>query len=356
MSRDTPLLRAHEASGAKLVDFAGWRMPLHYGSQLREHECVRSACGVFDVSHMTIIDLVGTSALAFLRRVVANDAAKLDPGRALYGVLLTDDAGIIDDLIVYRIDDDYRIVVNAATRDGVLAALQPEADALGVELRERSDEAMIAVQGPQAMGLFAQVSGLADSDTLPLFGVRRSSLGLVARTGYTGEDGVEVMLPAAEAPAFWARLVAAGAEPCGLGARDTLRLEAGLNLYGQDMDLGNHPLESNLGWTISWQPEDRQFRGRERLEAVRRSYELKLTGVVLEARGVMRGGCTVDCGDAGSGVVTSGIFSPTLGYSIGLARVPRKAQGSCTVTVRGKALAARLVKPPFVRNGKQVFE
>ena len=356
MSKPTPLIDTHVAAGGRMVDFAGWQMPLHYGSQLKEHEQVRAGCGLFDVSHMTIIDIEGEERLDFLRFVGANDPGKLQPGQAQYGVLLDDDAGIIDDLIVYRLGDDYRAVVNSATRESVLDAFAEIGDRFDARIVERPGEAMVAVQGPRAMDTFAAASGTDAANGLSPFHALRVHDWTIARTGYTGEDGLEIMLPGDQAAALWRRLTEAGGVACGLGARDTLRLEAGLNLYGQDMTRDNHPLESNLGWTIAWQPDDRAFRGRAALEARRGSYAHKLTGIVLDAKGVMRHDQVVDCGESGKGVVTSGIFSPTLGYSVGLARVPRGARGDCSVEIRGKHLPARIVKPPFVRNGKQVFE
>lgn len=356
MSKPTPLIDVHEAAGGKMVDFAGWRMPLHYGSQLKEHEAVRSGCGIFDVSHMTIIDFAGTEQLKFLQFVTANDPGRLAAGEAQYGVLLDANAGIVDDLIVYRIGDNYRAVVNSATRDSVLELFAAAADNFAVQVLERPTDAMVAVQGPQALAVFEAAAGTDVANAMSPFTAIVVQDWIIARTGYTGEDGVEVMLPGNQAEGLWRRLTRAGATPCGLGARDTLRLEAGLNLYGQDMDRGNHPFESALGWTIAWEPASRDFQGRAVLAERRKTYDTKLTGVMLEAKGVMRHGYTVDCGEVGSGVVTSGIFSPTLGYSIGLARVPRAAKGACTIEIRGKQVPARIVKPPFVRNGAKVFK
>ncbi len=353
--RRTPLYQAHLAAGGKMVDFAGWEMPLHYGSQIAEHRAVRASAGVFDVSHMTVVDIAGEGALPFLRRLVANDVAKLKgPGKALYGVLLNESGGIIDDLIVYRRESGYRAVVNASTRDKVLDWLAAHRSD-GVELAER-DLAMLAVQGPEALARFQAASGWRQVDEIAPFTVREQGDWMVARTGYTGEDGVEVILPAADAESLWRALLEAGVQPSGLGARDTLRLEAGLNLYGQDMDETTSPLVSNLAWTVAWAPEERTFVGREALERERaRGPATRLTGLVLEARGVLRHGQRVVT-EAGEGVVTSGIFSPTLGYSIALARLPRSARGECQVVVRGKLMTARIVKPPFVRQGKKVFD
>lgn len=353
--RRTPLYPAHVAAGARLVPFAGWEMPVHYGSQLNEHHAVRSSAGMFDVSHMAIIDLAGDGCREFLRRVVANDVDRLSHlGKALYGVLLNEAGGVIDDLIVYRRAAGYRIVSNAGTRGRVLSWLR-EQNREGVAIAER-DLAMIAVQGPAALDRFGRVTGWSGLADLAPFTAAERGEWMAARTGYTGEDGVEAMLPATESLGLWNELAAAGVSPIGLGARDTLRLEAGLNLYGQDMDEDTSPLVANLGWTIAWQPESRAFIGRAVLEAQRAAgVAERLTGIVMEARGVLRHGQSVHTA-AGDGVITSGIFSPTLGYSIALARVPRQAKGACEVEIRGKRHAARIVKPPFVRKGSRVFE
>jgi len=355
MASRTPLYEAHVAAGARMVEFGGWDMPLHYGSQMDEHRAVRGDAGMFDVSHMTIVDLTGDGALPFLRRVFANDPDRLTrAGQAIYGVLLDAAAGIIDDLIVYRCEWGYRAVVNAATREKVLAHLAAEAAAFEVAIRERRDLAMLAVQGPAAIERFERLTGSSEASRLGSFEAHESGDTLVARTGYTGEDGVEVMLPGDAATELWRGLLAAGVVPAGLAARDTLRLEAGLNLYGVDMDERNDPLESNLAWTIAWSPEARDFLGRGALEAIRdRGSPRKLTGLVLETKGVMRHGQRVIT-EAGEGEVTSGLFSPTLGYSIALARLPRAAKGSCQVDIRGRLQPARIVRPPFVRHGRKV--
>ena len=340
-----------------MVDFGGWEMPLHYGSQIEEHNVVRTAAGMFDVSHMTIIDLDGPQALAFLRYLTANDAARLDAaGRAQYGVLLNDAGCVVDDLIVYRRAVGYRAVVNAATRAKVLRWFADHSKNFKVKIAPRPDLAMIAVQGPRAIELFERVTGIAGAAAMKPFNEFEAGTAMIARTGYTGEEGVEVMLPAADGVALWAKLAAAGVAPAGLAARDTLRLEAGLNLYGQDMDETTDPLESNLAWTVAWDPPERNFVGRAALDARKAAgVERKLTGVVLEAKGVIRHGQRIIT-TAGEGEVTSGIFSPTLGYSIALARLPRAAKGAVQVDIRGKLLPCRIVRPPFVRNGHKVFE
>ena len=354
MDKRTPLYTAHVEAGAKMVNFAGWQMPLNYGSQISEHHAVRQNAGMFDVSHMTVIDVSGPDGVEFLRRVVANDIAKLESsGKALYGTLLNEQGGVIDDLIVYRRSNGHRTVVNASTGEKVMAWLQRQATS-GVAVEHR-DLAMIAVQGPEAVRIFQSVTHLEAIDELPVFGFLEQDTWMIARTGYTGEDGVEVILPNGDAFSLWERLMDAGVSPIGLAARDTLRLEAGLNLYGQDMDTSTSPLVSNLAWTVSWKPDDREFVGRHALESERKAgVGQKLTGLVMEARGVMRHGHRVLTPD-GEGFVTSGIFSPTLGYSIALARLPRNATGTCQVEIRGKLLPVRIVKPPFVRHGQPVF-
>ena len=358
----TALYDEHVAAGARMTGFAGWDMPLNYGSQITEHHAVRRSVGLFDVSHMTVIDIGGAGAEALLRRVFAGNLAKAAPGKAAYGVLLNADAGVIDDVIVYGRERDYRLVANAATRERVWSWLsahaQPDAD-----FRARDDLAMIAVQGPAARALFADVANMDVTGLAPFSAMEREE-SMVGRTGYTGEDGVEVLLPGHEAADLWRRLVAAGASPAGLAARDTLRLEAGLNLYGQDMDERTTPLEANLGWTVAWafgsggqvRVPAPDFVGREALARQRAAKSSQvLRGVVLEANGVMRRGNVVHVGGA-EGVVTSGTFSPTLGYSIGLARVPRRAAGPCSVRLRGGEVPGRVIKPPFVRQGKRVHQ
>ncbi len=349
----TPLYEEHRAAGAKLVDFAGWEMPLHYGSQIDEHHTVRQAAGLFDVSHMAVVDVTGSGALAWLQGLLANDAARLVPGKALYSCMLNETGGVLDDLIVYhRGDAGYRVVVNAGTRDKDLAWMRGRLGGAEVTLTERTDLAMIAAQGPLARERVHGVLGEA-AQTLGRFQAMDAGEMFVARTGYTGEDGYEIMLPAVDAPELWRALVAADIAPIGLGARDTLRLEAGMNLYGQEMDEQTTPLEAGLAWTVAWEPADRDFIGRAALEAQRAAgVPRRLVGLVLEDRGVLRAHQTVFT-DAGEGEVTSGGFSPTLNRSIAFARVPGGFSGErCEVEVRGRRLAARVVAPPFVRDGQ----
>jgi aminomethyltransferase len=360
MSQKTVLYDKHVEYGGKIVDFAGWQMPVNYGSQIDEHHQVRKDAGMFDVSHMTVIDLTGKDVKSFLQHLLANDVARLnDQGKALYSCMLNHNGGVIDDLIVYYMHDGwYRMVVNAATRDKDLAWIDEQSAGYEVEINERADLAMIAVQGPHArekaiealpVDVVEAVSGLDR-----FYGYDCGEW-FVGRTGYTGEDGFEIMLPDTEAPAFWDSLVEAGVKPCGLGARDTLRLEAGMNLYGSDMTETTSPLISGLGWTIVWEPEDRDFIGRASLQKQRdKGVTQKLVGLVLEDKGILRGHQKVVVEGAGEGETTSGTFSPTLKQSIALARVPKETGDHCQVEIRGKLLNARVVKPVFVRDGKAV--
>lgn len=364
MGLRTPLYDQHVALGARMVDFGGWDMPVHYGSQIEEHHAVRRSAGVFDVSHMCVIDVQGTRSGEFLRGLLANDVARLrQPGKALYSCMLGEDAGILDDLIVYFLDPRwYRVVVNAGTRDSDLAWIRAHAGPFNLEVRERRDLAMLAVQGPDARARLATLLTPPDARTtlaLPTFFGAQLGNWFVARTGYTGEDGFEVMLPADGAVELWNRLNELGVQSCGLGARDTLRLEAGMNLYGNDMDSSTQPLESGLEWTLAFEPADRAFVGRAALEAARAAGAgRKLVGLLLEERAVMRSHQRV-LTPAGEGAVTSGTFSPTLARSIALARVPGAAAnvgGTVQVDIRGKFLNARVVKPPFVRLGRVLVD
>lgn len=357
MGQRTPLFDQHLAFGAKMVDFGGWDMPLHYGSQVEEHHQVRRDCGVFDVSHMTIVDVTGPQAKAWLQHLLANDVARLSvQGKALYSGMLNEAGGVIDDLIVYLTEFGYRVVVNAATRDKDLAWMQQQTAGFEVTLTERTELAMLAVQGPNARAKAASVvsdrrASLIDS--LKVFQGLPDGDWFIARTGYTGEDGLEIMLPAEEAATFFNELVGIGVPPIGLGARDTLRLEAGMNLYGQDMDEQTSPLEANMGWTIAWEPAERNFIGRASLEAQRTRPDLnKLVGLVLEERGVLRAHQPVEVSGVGSGEITSGSFSPTMGKSIALARVPAATADRAAVEIRGKSYPVRVVQPNFVRHGQ----
>jgi aminomethyltransferase len=358
MGSKTPLYDNHVEAGARIVDFGGWDMPLHYGSQKEEHHAVRRNAGVFDVSHMTVVDLSGERVRDFLQYLVANDVAKLkEYGKALYTCMLNPEGGVIDDLIIYFVaDTEYRLVVNAATREKDLAWIRKQAEAFSVRVVERAELAMIAVQGPKARELAAPcVAGEYRDSALALKPFNGMFAGdwFVARTGYTGEDGWEIVLPAAEAPGVWDRLLAAGVQPCGLGARDTLRLEAAMNLYGSDMDETISPLEAGLNWTVAWEPTDRDFIGRAAIEKQRESTDRRrFVGLLLEDKGVLRNHQKIVVDGVGEGEITSGGFSPTIGRSIALARVPAGDYDQAQVEVRGKLLNVRIVKTPFVRNGQ----
>ena len=360
MGQRTPLYDLHVALGAKIVDFGGWDMPLHYGSQVEEHHQVRRDCGVFDVSHMTVVDVTGSQAKAYLQHLLANDVERLQVlGKALYSGMLNEQGGVIDDLIVYLTTEGYRVVVNASTRDKDLAWMQQQSAGFDVALQHQAGLAMLAVQGPQARAKTAELVSAARAALIhelkPFQGLPEGDW-FIARTGYTGEDGLEIMLPAEQAPGFLNELVGAGIAPAGLGARDTLRLEAGMNLYGQDMTEEVSPLAANMGWTIAWEPAERQFVGRAVLEAQRAAgNQPKLVGLVLEERGVLRAHQVVRVEGVGEGEITSGSFSPTLGKSIALARVPAGTGDRAEVEIRGKWFPVRVVQANFVRHGKALI-
>ena len=356
MSNQTILNATHRALGAKMVDFGGWDMPISYGSQIEEHHAVRRDAGMFDVSHMTVVDLRGARVRDFLRRLVANSVDKLKvSGKALYTCMLNEQGGVIDDLIVYFQSEDYfRIVVNAATRDKDLAWIQAQAKDFDVSVSERPELAMIAVQGPNAR---AKVHGLLTAETA----AKAAKLGkfvacagddlFIARTGYTGEDGYEIIVPQEQAVDLWNRLHAAGVAPAGLGARDTLRLEAGMNLYGQDMDESVSPYEAALAWTVALD-EGRDFTGRRVLEQQKAAGAPRvMVGLVMDDKGVLRHGQRVATAN-GDGEILSGTFSPTLGKAIAFARIPAGEPGQVQVDIRGKLVPVRVVKFPFVRDGK----
>jgi aminomethyltransferase len=358
VGRQTPLFELHRELGARIVDFGGWDMPVQYSSQIGEHHAVRRAAGVFDVSHMCVIDLKGARVRPFLRTLLANDVDKLvRPGKALYSCMLNEAGGVLDDLIVYFLSESaFRVVVNAGTRDKDLAWIRRHAREFDVGVLERTELAMLAIQGPEARVKAAKLLsrvGAATALELDTFVGREIDGWFVARTGYTGEDGFEVMLPASDTERVWRELNALGVASCGLGARDTLRLEAGMNLYGNDMDETTHPFESGLSWTVALEPRERSFIGREALVALKaQGPGRKLVGLLLEDRGVLRSHQQVVIPGGGTGEITSGTYSPTLERSIAFARVPAAAGQQVQVDIRGKLLNARVVKPPFVRFGQ----
>jgi len=359
--KTTPLNAVHRALGARMVDFGGWDMPVNYGSQIEEHHAVRRDAGMFDVSHMLVVDITGARVRECLSRALANNVAKLtQPGKALYSCMLNEQGGVIDDLIVYFFREDFfRLVVNAGTAEGDLAWLNHlnTRFGTGLAIRPRRDLAMVAVQGPKARERAWQAlpDTRAPSEALQPFNgallAGELADGMIARTGYTGEDGFEIVFPAALAGDVWKRLMDAGVKPCGLGARDTLRLEAGMNLYGQDMDASISPLDAGLAWTVDLKSE-RDFVGKAALLAQPQS-KVFVGLILLDKGGVLRAHQAVITGQ-GQGEITSGTFSPTLNQSIALARLPLGVQPGATVrvVVRDKQLAAKVVKLPFVRNGK----
>ena len=369
--KETPLIKAHQTMGAKLVDFGGWNMPIHYGSQIDEHHQVRKDAGMFDVCHMTIVDLRGCEVIAYLAKLLANDVAKIadKPGKALYSCMLNNSGGVIDDLIIYSMEPAWvRVIVNSSTREKDIAWMRTQIGTMAVDLNERDDLAMIAVQGPNARNLAAQALGddIAGADELKPFNALLINAGadnerFVARTGYTGEDGYEIVCANDQAETMWNLLADAGVKPCGLGARDTLRLEAGMNLYGNDMDETQSPLESGLSWTVDFSNEQRQFNGREALEKQKeQGLKYKFVGLILKGKGVLRAHQKVLLEGAADGSkegeLTSGSFSPTMQQAIGFARVPLETGDTCLVEIRKKQLAAQVVKLPFVRQGKVLVE
>lgn len=369
----TPFYQSHLDNAGKIVDFSGWELPIHYGSQLQEHEAVRTDAGMFDVSHMVVTDIEGSDAKAWLQKLLANDIAKAKfVGKAIYSAMLNDQGGVIDDLIAYRMNEaetQYRIVSNAATRDKDLAQFNKVAKDFGfnVTITERPELAMLAVQGPKALEKLAiakpkwaeTLAGLKSFVGADLTDIEGADW-FVAKTGYTGEDGVEVILPESQAGAFFSLLKDNGIAPAGLGARDTLRLEAGMNLYGHEMDETINPYECGMAWTLAVK-DDRDFVGRKAMEdkqaqAIASGNEVMQVGLVLEGRGVLREGMTVTLDNGKTGVITSGTFSPSLKHSIAIARIPKTEDTSANVDIRGTATPVRLIALPFVRNGKKQFD
>lgn len=360
--KQTALNSSYRDLHAKLTVFAGWEMPLYYGSQIAEHNFVRQDAGMFDVSHMNAVDIKGKNARNFLRYLIDNDVDKIKiAGGALYACMLNEKGGVIDDLIVYQLTPTYyHMVINAATHDKDLAWLKLQAKKFAVEIIERSDLAMIAIQGPKAIAktrsIFTDLQCQAISDLQNFQGVDVNGW-WISRTGYTGEDGYEIMLPKNEARDFWQKLITVGVHPCGLVARDSLRLEAGMRLYGSDMDENTTPFDAGLGWTVALESKDRDFIGRKALEAQKAKGLTKTTvGLVLEDKGVLRSHQKVILPNLGEGEITSGGFSPTLNCSVALARVPvgAKIGDTCFVVVRDKQLKARITKSAFVKHGKKI--
>jgi aminomethyltransferase len=358
MPKKLPLHSAHLRASARFVDFHGWEMPVNYGSQLEEHLQVRRHAGVFDVSHMTVVDLKGEQVVEFLQYLLANDVMKLKDHHALYSCMLNEEGGVVDDLIAYRLSGDYfRLVVNSATAEKDLAWMTRCAQLFAVTMTHLPDLCILAVQGPKAVALLADALDATQwVDLKPFSCTWISDTIFCARTGYTGEEGCELIVPAALAADLWDRLMQAGVQPCGLASRDTLRLEAGLNLYGNDMDETTHPFQSHLAWTVALTPPTRDFVGRGALEAIKaRGVNDRLVGLILEGKGVLRAGLAVEVEGVGVGVITSGGFSPTLNQSIAMARIP-KVPGPTFVDMRGKRKPVVVVSLPFVRKGQVVYK
>lgn len=360
MTKSTPLFSLHEQASARFVDFHGWNMPINYGSQIEEHHQVRTNAGVFDVSHMTIVDVKGPQTIDFLRYLLANDVARLTDYKAMYSCMLNEQAGVVDDLIAYRFAEDYfRLVVNSATREKDLAWINQHSADFDVTLTSFDDLCILAIQGPKVLASLSKILTAEQYkrlEALKPFTCTWLDNALYARTGYTGEDGFEVMLPIEQAKSLWQQLMSINVQPCGLASRDTLRLESGLNLYGNDMDETTHPLESNLSWTVPFEPADRNFIGRAKLEQIKQTgVDKRLVGLILKEKGVLRTGQKVVVKGVGEGVITSGGFSPNLNQGIAMARIPRTL-GSCFVEMRGKLKPVEVVKLPFVRRGKVVYK
>jgi aminomethyltransferase len=357
--KKTPLNQLEKDLGGRMVDFGGWELPVQYSGILEEHEAVRSNVGIFDVSHMGEIEIRGADALRLLQQTTCNDVAKLEDGRAHYNGLLYPTGGFVDDILVYRnAADDYLVVVNASNTDKDYDWFRQNAEGLDVEVRNVSaDYAQLAVQGPRALALLQPLID-ADLASIKYYRFRRGSVdgveAIVSRTGYTGEDGFELYLSPEEAPRIMKKLVEAGARPCGLGARDTLRLEAKMALYGNDIDHTTTPLEADLGWIVKLDKGD--FNGRDVLEReAAEGPRRKLVGFEMVDRGIARHGYPVMNGTQEAGVVTSGTHSPTLKKPIGLAYLPpdKTAPGTeFTVLIRGKETRARVVPTPFYKRAK----
>ncbi|MFC4892179.1 glycine cleavage system aminomethyltransferase GcvT [Pseudofrancisella aestuarii] len=355
----TVLHDTHVSSGAKMVDFSGWEMPINYGSQIAEHNSVREACGIFDVSHMLALDIVGKDTSDFLRYLLANHINKVQANEAQYGCMLNADGGIVDDLIVYKINDNFfRLVINAGNRASDFEWIKQNSSGYDVEITPKENLAIIAVQGPKASEVLSKTLDKAVSErvlSLNPFNFLFHDEWMFARTGYTGEDGFEIAVPRDEAVSFWNDLVANGANPCGLGARDTLRLEAGMHLYGSDMNTSTSPLDRGLGWSVDLKDENRDFIGKSAvLKRKAEGVDTKWVGVVLKSKGVLRAGQQIVFDNGGVGFITSGSFSPTLKYSIALAYVPKEANNP-QVVIRDKHLPVEIVKPKFVKNGKSLI-
>lgn len=355
--KHTALHPQHVNAKAKLVDFSGWSMPMQYQSQLQEHRAVRNHAGIFDVSHMACVTITGKDTIAFLRYLVANDIQGIQPGKAMYTCMLNSEGGIIDDLIVYFFNDqDCRCIINAGCTDKDWAWMQQVANNFDVTLNRPNDLCIIAIQGPKAIELGRSCLPTAAAhalDTLKPFATTLVEGGFIARTGYTGEDGFEIILPTNMATHVWQQAMTAGITPCGLGARDTLRIEAGLNLYGQDMDENTSPYEAALSWTVSLHDTERSFIGKDALiQRVNQGVTHQLVGVAMTLPGVLRNQQIITLNNETTGIITSGTFSPILNHAIGFARVSLDSPTQGTVINRKKPCQVYLTKMAFVRKGQ----
>jgi aminomethyltransferase len=349
----TQLHNAHIKLGAKMVNFSNWEMPISYSSLIEEHNAVRNAAGIFDVSHMSVFDFDGGNQIAFFKKIFANDIKKIyKDDKAIYGALLNEEGGILDDLIIYHANNKFRLVSNCSTRKQNRQWFEKHALEFGVKVIERSDMGILAIQGPDALNKISEIKEIdAQVNTLQSFGCIFEGDKLYARTGYTGEDGLELIVPDQDINSLWDQALELGCTPIGLGARDTLRLEAGLNLYGNDMTINNHPYESNLGWTIDMSDENREFIGKDALLSIDHGKSQKIVGIILQDKGVLRSGYEITH-EQGRGVVLSGSYSPTLQSSIGLARVDQGYKENGKVMIRNKVLNIDFVSPRFLGQGK----
>ena len=349
----TPLNKSHIELGAKMVNFSNWEMPISYSSLIEEHNAVRSTVGIFDVSHMSVFDFDGDNQVAFFEKIFANDIKKIyKDNKAIYGALLNEEGGILDDLIIYHANNKFRLVSNCSTREQNRQWFEKHAVEFGVKVMERSDMGILAIQGPDALNKILEIKEIdAQVNTLQSFGCMFEGDKLYARTGYTGEDGLELIIPTKDINHLWDQALELGCTPIGLGARDTLRLEAGLNLYGNDMTINNHPYESNMGWTIDMSDENREFIGKNALLAIDQSKSQKIVGIILQDKGVLRSGYEITH-EQGKGVVLSGSYAPTLQSSIGLARVDQGYKENGKVMIRNKVLNIDFVSPRFLGQGK----
>lgn len=349
----TPLNKSHIELGAKMVNFSNWEMPISYSSLIEEHNAVRNTVGIFDVSHMSVFDFDGDNQVAFFEKIFANDIKKIyKDNKAIYGALLNEEGGILDDLIIYHANNKFRLVSNCSTREQNRQWFEKHAVEFGVKVMERSDMGILAIQGPNALNKILEIKEIdAQVNTLPSFGCMFEGDKLYARTGYTGEDGLELIVPTKDINHLWDQALELGCTPIGLGARDTLRLEAGLNLYGNDMTINNHPYESNMGWTIDMSDENREFIGKDAILSIDQSKSQKIVGIILQDKGILRSGYEITH-EQGKGVVLSGSYSPTLQSSIGLARVDQGYKENGKVMIRNKLLNIDFVSPRFLGQGK----